>query len=254
MEPALVQGARAIADPPAALKKRANGGVGFKALELLERAQIGITVVKPDNKPDRNLPLFEVVEKRSAIGRGIERPTNRVDDKAGLVPRWRDLPQLFDADRIGLWVDPVAQMETLDKGLCQRPAATFGEQRFLRHQLDTGLIPLGRLASLANPHIAGSNPAHPAVAVIQHLSRSKTGIDLDPQLLGLLREPTAQIAEADDVITVIVHLRRRRQPERARLRQQQKAVLARRRRQWCAALAPIRDQLVQRSRLEHRAR
>ena len=148
---------------------------------------------------------------------------------------------------------PVAQVKAPYQRLGQRAAAALGEQRLAGDQLDPRRVALGRLAVLADPHIAGRDATHLAVVVVKHLGGGKAGVDLDAELLGLARQPTAQIAEADDVIAVIVHRRRGRQPQGAVLRQVQKAVAGRRGVERGAALAPVRDQLIERTRLEHRA-
>ena len=184
----------------------------------------------------------------------VERPADRVDDEAGLVPGGRDLPQFLDADRVGLRVAAVAQLEPLDQPLRQGAAAALGEQGLARDQLDARRVAVGRLAVAADAHVAGRDAAHPAVVVVQHLGPGKPGIDLDPELLGLRRQPAAQIAEADDVVAAVVHLRRRRQPERPAARQIQEPVLGGGRVERRAALAPVRDQFVERARLQHRAR
>ncbi len=170
------------------------------------------------------------------------------------MPVRRDLPQFLDADRVGLRVAAVAQLEPLDQPLRQRAAAALGEQRLARDQLDARRVAVGRLAVAADAHVAGRDAAHPAVGIVQHLGTGKPGIDLDPELLGLRRQPAAQIAEADDVVAAVVHLRRGRQPERPRLRQIQKPVLGGGRVERGAALAPVRDQFVERARFQHRAR
>ncbi len=69
----------------------------------------------------------------------------------------------------------------------------------------------------------------------------------------MLRQPAAQIAEADDVIAVIRHLRWGWQVQRTRLRQQQKTIFGRRGDKRRLSVAPVGDQLVERPRLEHRA-
>jgi len=93
---------------------------------------------------------------------------------------------------------------------------------------------------------------HAAGGVVQHFGRGEPRIDLDAQRFGLLRQPAAEIAEADDVIAVIRHLRRRRQAQRTGFRQQQEAVFRRRSGERGALFAPVRDQLAQYPRLEHR--
>ena len=82
-------------------------------------------------------------------------------------------------------------------------------------QLHAGLIAIGRLAVAADTQIAGGHPLDAAVLVVQHLGGGKAGIDLDAERLGLLAEPAAQVAEADDVVAGVVHLWRRGQAERA---------------------------------------
>ena len=92
LEAALVERPRAVGDPSAALEKRADRRMRLEALELLERVQKRVLVVEPDYKSDGHLPVFQVVQKGAAIGRSVERPADRVDDQAGLVPVGRDLP------------------------------------------------------------------------------------------------------------------------------------------------------------------
>src|SRR5690606_567912 len=43
------------------------------------------------------------------------------------------------------------------------------------------------------------------VLVVEHLGGGEAGEDLDPEGLGLFRQPAAQVAEADDVVAVVVH-------------------------------------------------
>src|SRR3546814_4188803 len=78
-------------------------------------------------------------------------------------------------------------------------------------QLHPRLVAGGPLAVLADPHVAGGHAPHAAVLAIQHLGGGEPGIDLDAELGRLLAEPAADVAEADDVVAMVVHLRRRRQ-------------------------------------------
>ena len=110
-----------------------------------------------------------------------------------------------------------------------------------------------RLAVLAHAHIAGGDALHPAGIVIEHLGGGEAGIDLHPQPLGLLGQPAAEIAQADDVIALVVHLGRGRQAQRMLLRQQQEIVVDRRRIEGCPLLLPVGDQLIEGDGLEDRA-
>src|SRR5262249_23499597 len=75
--------------------------------------------------------------------------------------------------------------------------------------------------------------------------------------LRLLRQPAADIAEADDVVAVIAH-QRRQQPvgnaELALLGEDEEAVVADRCIKRRPLFLPVGDELVQRDRVDHRAR
>ena len=64
----------------------------LEALEFLERVEKWVAVIEPDHEADRHLAIFKMIEKRAAIGRGVERPANRVHDEPRLVAVRSDLP------------------------------------------------------------------------------------------------------------------------------------------------------------------
>ena len=85
------------------------------------------------------------------------------------------------------------------------------------------------LAVLADAHVAGGDALHRAVLVVEHLGGGEAGIDLDAQRLGLLAEPAADVAQADDVVAVVVHQPRHQEvgeAERAGLGEEQELVVA----------------------------
>ena len=149
-----------------------------------------------------------------------------------------DLPQFLDADPVGLRVD------------CRRAAgsarsaswsASRGSLRRTGSAARSARCPACSARSarrrLPMPMSPVATPRTRPVSSYSTSAAAKPGIDLDPELLGLLRQPAAQIAEADDVVAVVVHLRRRRQPERPVSRQIQEAVFGRRGVERRAALA-----------------
>ena len=111
----------------------------LETLEFLERAEVRIGIVEPDDEPYRDLVVFEVIQERTAVGRTVERPPEGVHDESLLVPRGGNLPELLDADPVGLRIDPGAQVETLEQRLGQVTAAAFGEHRDPRMQFDSRL-------------------------------------------------------------------------------------------------------------------
>ena len=173
-------------------------------------------------------------------------------DQAGLVVGGGNFPQFLDADRVGLRIVALAQTVALHQLLGQRPAAALGEQRVAGAQFHAALEVVGGFAVLADAHVAGGD-ADDAAVFLQQFRGGETGIDLHAELLGLLAQPAHDIAERDDVVAVIVHLRRRRQLERPVLGQEQEAVLACRRVQRRTLLLPVGDEFVQRARLDHGA-
>ena len=53
---------RSVPDPGAALEGRCDGGVGLVLLEGLERVQVGVVVVQPDDEAHRHqVVVSEVV-------------------------------------------------------------------------------------------------------------------------------------------------------------------------------------------------
>ena len=165
-----------------------------------------------------------------------------------------DLPQLLDADAVGLRIDAFAQIEALLQALGERAPATLGEDGLPGVQFHARRVAVGVLAVLADAHVAGGDALDRAVLVVQHLGRGEARIDLDAQLLGLGRQPAAEHPEADDVVAVIVHLRRVGQLVGLRLRQVDEVVFGRRRIERRALFLPVRNQLVQGARFQHGAR
>src|SRR4029077_3104354 len=116
----------------------------------------------------------------------------------------------LDADAIGLRVNAFAQSEALEQYLGERTAAAFSENGLLRVQFHAGLVPVGGMPVAADAEITGGDTPYAAVSAIQHLRGSKARIDFHAQRLGLLPQPAAQVAQTDDVVAAVMHLRRRR--------------------------------------------
>jgi hypothetical protein len=138
-----------------------------------------------------------------------------------------------------------------EQRLGERTATALGEDRLPRVQLDARLERVGLRAVLRDAHVAGRDAADAARVVVEHLGGGEAGIDLDPERLGLAAEPAAEVPEADDVVAVIRHLRRRRQPPGPGLGEEEEPVLGRGRIERCAELLPVREQLGERARLQH---
>ena len=228
----------------------------LETLEFVVRRKPRILVVEADHEADRDLIVLEVIEERTAIGLAVERPARRVHDEPGLVLGGVDLPKLFQADAVSLLLACGVELEALKQHAPERAAAALGEERVFRGELHARLEGLGLLAVLADAHVAGGDAAHRAVVVVENLGGREAGIDLDAELLRLLAEPAAEIAEADDVVAVVLHRRQQkrvRHRKRAAGRQEHELLVGDRRVERCTFRFPIGNELIERARLDHRA-
>ena len=162
------------------------------ALEFLERLEVGVRVAQPDDQSDRDLMVLEVVHEAAAVRRVVERPAGAVQHEPRHVLRRIDLPQFLDADAPGLRIAALVEPVPRDHLLAEMAARAFGEQRVLAEELHAGLEVGGRLAVLADTHVARRHAAHRAVLVVQHFGAGKAGEDLDAQLFGLLSRASAR--------------------------------------------------------------
>ena len=236
LEAALVQRPRAVADPPPAGEMAAHRRVGLEALHLLERRQPGVAVVETDDEAVRHQVGAEMVQERPAIGLPVERPADRVLDQPGAVVVGRDLPQFLDADRVGLRLGAFAQGEAGDRLLAERAAAALGEHGVGGAQFHAALVAAGGGAVLADAHVAGGDADHFPV-LHQQFGGGEAGVDFHPQRLRLLAQPAHHVAERDDVVARVVHLRRGGQAEGPCRGQEQEPVFPRGREQR-RALSP----------------
>ena len=252
LQAAFAERPRAIADAPPALEMLAHVRVGLEPLHLVERREPGVAVVQADHEAIADQVLAEMIQPRAAVGAAVERPAGRVLDQPGLVLPGGDLPKLLDADGVGLRVAGRAQVEPLHHGLGQAAPAAFGEQGISGAQLHAGLVVGAGFARLGDAHVAGGD-ADDASVLLQQLGGGEAWVDLNAQSFGLPAKPAAGIAEADDVVAFVVHLPGRGQTDAARGGQVKEAVLLGLGVERRAILPPVRQQLVQRPRLDHRA-
>ncbi len=120
----------------------------------------------------------------------------------------RDLPQLLEADAELLRLAAAVEPEARDQLLGQRAARALGDDRVLAAQLHAARETVVGLAVAADAHVAGGDADDAAFLVVEHLGGGKARIDLDAEFGRLLAEPAAEVAEAGDVVAVVVHQRR----------------------------------------------
>ena len=87
LQPAFVDGARAVADALAAVERRADERMLFPALEFLEGPQVRVAVIERDDQSQEHLVAGRVIEESAAFRVVVERPAERVHGRAGCMAR-----------------------------------------------------------------------------------------------------------------------------------------------------------------------
>ncbi len=229
----------------------------LEALELLERREPRIGVVQVHDEADGHVALAEMVEERAAAGGVVERPAERVLHQSGLEFRFGDLPELLQPDAVLLRLAPFAQRVFRLHDLGDRAPRPLGQQHILAEQVQPRLVVGLVRAVLADAEHPGHHALQLAVGAVDGLGGGHARIDLDAQGLGLLAHPTAEAGQGADVVALIVHEPRHRQPgdvDRAALGQIEELVPGDGRLQRSALVLPVRDQLVQAARIDDGAR
>ena len=141
-------------------------------------------------------------------------------DASGTHSSRRQLPQLLEAERIGLWTVTLGEIELFDQLFGDRSAATFGQQCQPGVNVRTGRIvgPWGTVAIQA--HIADAHPFDRPALIEQSLGRREARENVGAQALCLLREPRGELTERDDVVAVVVERRAVGHRARQQLHQQ----------------------------------
>ena len=247
VETALGQCPGAIGDAFAALEMSAQGGVELEPLKLVERAEVGVCIVEIDDQSDRHLALLHMVEKPAAAGLLVQWPAGSVHHKAGVVQLLRNLPQLLDADTIVLGIPALVQIELFDELLSQMPPAAFGKQHILCAQLHSRFEAILFTAVGGASHVPGDHTADTTLFHDQFRG-GKARKQVDPHRLRLLRQPTAEVAHADDVVVLVVHAGRdektRKFDRAAVVFQHEHPIFGNGRVERCAAVFPVRKKLI----------
>mmetsp|Transcript_46268 Transcript_46268/g.144739 ORF Transcript_46268/g.144739 Transcript_46268/m.144739 type:complete len:512 (-) Transcript_46268:298-1833(-) len=211
VQAALVEHARAVGDAGAALDVLGHVGVVLPALELLVGVEVRVLVVQAHDDAHEHQIGLHVVEEGAAEGLvhepGLQRVADGVLHEPGLDLVLGHLPDLLDAEAVGLLVLALAQAELLDDLLGAAAAAALGEERLPRVQLDAALEGVLHGAVLGDAHVARGHAHHAGAGrVVEHLGGGEAGVDLHPELLGLAPQPAHELRQADDVVAVVVEL------------------------------------------------
>ena len=187
-----------------ALQVPADVGVGLPALHFFKRAEPGVGVIQPCDEPERNLVVLQVVQESTAVGVVVQWPASGMYHQAGFVAGRVNLPQFLDAQAIGLRVATLVKLVFGNDLFAQMAARTLGEHGVFAQKLHAQLEVACQLAIFANTHVAGCHTTHRTVFVVKHFSRSEAWEYLNAQAFSLFTQPLGHIAQADDVVAVVL--------------------------------------------------
>jgi hypothetical protein len=178
-----------------------------------------------------------------------------VDGEALLDGAGRELDDLLAADLVDHRVAVLVELAALDQLAREVAAGALADDRDLGGDVDAGLEVVAGLAVGADALVAGAHAAH-GVALPQQVGAGEAGEQHDPLLLALRRQPRAQLAQADDGLAVVVQLRR--DPRRLEVagggEEHHLVALDGALQREALHRAPVGQELIERLRIDHRAR
>ncbi len=227
----------------------------LELLEGLERKEARIAIVETGDEAHVGAIVVQVIDETAAVGLGIERPADAVLHEARLHAAGRQLPQLLHAERVDLRICLLIEPVTLDEHLGEAAPATFGDDREARAHLGAGRVVRAARAVVLHAHVADLHAGDRAVVVEQRQRGGETREHVDAQGLGLCAHPLHQPAERDDEVAFVAQvLRNPRHLARAAPAQPAELVVRHGHADRQRRGAPLGQQRVQRSGLEHGAR
>ena len=206
---------RAPRDALAAGQDAPHARVRLQLLEQVVRRQLGVAVVEPDDEPDRDHVVAHRVDERAAelaeLAAAAERPAHRVDDAARAAARTRQTSFTPSAQTCGCSpCRPKWSSATPVRWPCVPSHSTVTRATTSEPGLEVRqLLPVPAAALVAGAH------ADHAAAGDEQLDRGRLREDRGAALLGALGQPAAELRERGDVVAVVPHRRRRRQPRGA---------------------------------------
>ena len=202
--------------------------VVLELLECLEGLEARIFVVETGDVTDVHAVAIEVIEKAAAVGPRVQRPANGVLYESRLGASCRELPELLDAETVGLRLSPVGQAEPSHEVFRHATAAPLREDRGVRADVGARRMVRARLALAVKAHVADAYADDAARVVEECFRRRKAREYVDSEGLGARGKDGRELPERHDEIAAIVHLRRIGQARPAALRQVPEFVAGRR--------------------------
>ena len=128
-----------------------------------------------------------------------------MDDFTFLVELRFDLPNLFDADSVMLWVFTFIKPKVCDELFSQMPTTTLSKQSVFSMQLHSRHERIFLFSRGTNAHVTRCYPFYRTVVVKQHFGGREARVNLNTIVFRLLREPTTDVAHRNYVVPVVVN-------------------------------------------------
>src|SRR5687768_11759683 len=223
--------------------------MALQPLEHLVDISRRLPVIQSDDEAERDQIARERIHEASAKGVERHRPAQGVNHR---VERLLRLPDLLHAEREDLRVRR-RDFLPLEIRLRQRSPRSLGENRYLRRDVGGWSVAAARLARTGQPGWCGSYTTHTGTFSHQGCRR-ESGEYVHPRGFGFLTEPAHYLAQRRDVVTVILHRRRSRDPERMLSRQQINPLSGDRPTKRKVAVLEVGEELTHGDRIHYRSR
>ena len=239
-------------DTTTTLEDTADELVRFELLQKVVHGKGRISVIQANDEADRHLVIAHRVHPRPAVfavlGPEAQRPSKRVNQ---LVEGIRNFPHLFDAKLPNLGGVAV-KLPVLARHLSKVALCSLSKDGDLRANLNARLK-RGLLLALASASLVAGQDALDTTIVDQQLLGVSLWKEIRAKLLGLLGHEARELADGDDPVAVIFHLRRRRKAERPALGQHVDRFLLDDALNWQVSDAEFGEEVLQRLRADDRA-
>ena len=209
LEAAFVESAGGIGYAFSALQDVLVKGMLLHLLKFAVRGKPGVWVVEPNDKTDGHHIVAKMVKPAAAIGVTGKRIAHGVHNLTlSKLLRWY-LPHLFQPKPIRLRLRISPQIVLLDDLFRERAMTAFSEESDTSVELHPALKRGFGFARARDSQIVGGNAFDAAICrVVDDFRGSESRIDLHAHLFSALSKPFTELIQADDIIAVIVHLRR----------------------------------------------
>ncbi len=196
----------AIADEFAPFENFFEKRMRLPGLKRGVRIELRVGVFEREDEADREAIVGEAVDPAAAVHARGDGPAERVSDVSWLNAIGLDVPELLDADAVGLRID-VVEFFRGDEIFGERAARAFGEDGDFGAEFVAGSEIVFGLAVFVEAFVFGDD-AGDAVAFVNQRCAAKFFEDVDASGFDEPAEPFCELAKRNDVVAFVLKRRR----------------------------------------------